>query len=1024
MPRISKLNIAYEEKLLEFIFKKTLINCLSGRIAALRGARNLNIFLYMPRFLRSVCLALHPAQTINQHFLKNGKFLYLSVYTILFIAALFLAFPNFFLKGRSFVGVIDGMDQHFNALVYFGEYFRRIFLHFFETGNFVIPMFDFSIGFGADILVTLHYNVIGDPLNFLAVFVPLAYTEILYTFLIFFRLYLAGLAFSAYCRQIGLFRSQALCGSLMYAFCGFAVFFAPVHPFFLNPLIYLPLLLTGVEKILKGSKPYFFIAMVFISAISNFYFFYKLTLLVVIYMAFRLLALFSPPDGIKNALKNLFKRLGQFFLYYVTGLAMAGIIFLPSVIYMLSTNRANINRAVAILYPLSDLRSFLPGFLTLVSNSELALYHLAYPPIAFFAIVFLFLKRKAHPALKISFILLTLFLIMPIAGYIFNGFSYPANRWVFGYSFLVALITAVMLPSILAVGKKHLGILGGLFALYSTGAFFLAASLDKAQSAIYPGILLSGAGAVLIMAALYLFIRSKKTKITEYMLMASILLITIAGAGCQGLLMFTESPGRAQIANYLDSGEALYISQNGPSSAVGKTGDDSFFRYDRIPTAARPGLPLWVNSFLLDQQNSTGFYFSLLNPYIHRFYFNDMNMPGVQDFHIEGLRGQAHLMSLLSTKYHVESPVSEISRPYGFNNIVYIDERHVVLETPNVLPLGFTYDFLIMPHVYDALSPVEKQQALLQGAVINKNDSDMPDLPFIQPVFNHVTGSLLKIAGIGEAFASVEGVSYKGGVLVVPDTGATFTFNFTGLPMSEIYLSFDNLRFARGRPDDFFSDDVWANKTDDERISFVREHTPAPTSDFMGIRITVAGEEGSTAIQYWLPGSMGYSSQHDFTVNLGYREEAKREVSITFPIAGMYAFDSIYIHSLPMDGLSGKVNNLTHAVLENASVRTGNLMGSHKITGTIETDQNRLLAFSIPYSAGWNVFLNGQRAPLLNINTMLMGVYVTKGSHEVTLTYTTPWLNEGIILSLAGLLGLGLVAIYFDYSMVRRYTPS
>ena len=47
---------------------ETLINCLRGRIAALRGARNLNIFLYMLRFLRSVRLAFHPAQAINKRF--------------------------------------------------------------------------------------------------------------------------------------------------------------------------------------------------------------------------------------------------------------------------------------------------------------------------------------------------------------------------------------------------------------------------------------------------------------------------------------------------------------------------------------------------------------------------------------------------------------------------------------------------------------------------------------------------------------------------------------------------------------------------------------------------------------------------------------------------------------------------------------------------------------------------------------------------------------------------------------------
>jgi hypothetical protein len=49
--------------------RETLNNCLSGRIAALRGARNLDILFYMPRFLRSVRLALHPAQTIIQRFL-------------------------------------------------------------------------------------------------------------------------------------------------------------------------------------------------------------------------------------------------------------------------------------------------------------------------------------------------------------------------------------------------------------------------------------------------------------------------------------------------------------------------------------------------------------------------------------------------------------------------------------------------------------------------------------------------------------------------------------------------------------------------------------------------------------------------------------------------------------------------------------------------------------------------------------------------------------------------------------------
>ena len=71
-------------------FWETLINYLCGRIAKLQCRavrycqqvqlvpvdtiyRNLNIFLYMSRFLRSVRLALHPAQIINQGFLWLGR---------------------------------------------------------------------------------------------------------------------------------------------------------------------------------------------------------------------------------------------------------------------------------------------------------------------------------------------------------------------------------------------------------------------------------------------------------------------------------------------------------------------------------------------------------------------------------------------------------------------------------------------------------------------------------------------------------------------------------------------------------------------------------------------------------------------------------------------------------------------------------------------------------------------------------------------------------------------------------------
>ena len=92
--------------------------------------------------------------------------------------------------------------------------------------------------------------------------------------------------------------------------------FAIRHPFFLNPMIYLPLLLMGVEKIYRKEKPYLFILMVTVAAISNFYFFYMLTVAAVVY------ALIRFPEY-KEA--GFFRTLGRFSGWYLLGIGLSAV---------------------------------------------------------------------------------------------------------------------------------------------------------------------------------------------------------------------------------------------------------------------------------------------------------------------------------------------------------------------------------------------------------------------------------------------------------------------------------------------------------------------------------------------------------------------------------------------------------------------------------------------------------------------------------------------------------------------------
>ena len=80
-----------------------------------------------------------------------------------------IVFYPFYHQGLSLVwgnNGNDGLSQHLNAVTYWGQYLRDL-LNNLIHGQFKLPMWDNSIGYGADILATLNYYAIGDPINFI-----------------------------------------------------------------------------------------------------------------------------------------------------------------------------------------------------------------------------------------------------------------------------------------------------------------------------------------------------------------------------------------------------------------------------------------------------------------------------------------------------------------------------------------------------------------------------------------------------------------------------------------------------------------------------------------------------------------------------------------------------------------------------------------------------------------------------------------------------------------------------------------
>ena len=186
-------------------------------------------------------------------------------YTALFCVTCLIVFLWYIIPRRTFIYNGNGWQQHYKALVYYAKYLRSIIRNLFYDHCLVFPQWDFSLGEGNDILSTLHYYVIGDPFTLLSVFVPTRFMWVYYVVMVLLRLYLSGVAFSCLCfyTQEDKGRLAVLAGSMAYAFCYWAILNSARHPYFLNPMVYFPMIILGIERIIKKNKPWIFTLFVF-----------------------------------------------------------------------------------------------------------------------------------------------------------------------------------------------------------------------------------------------------------------------------------------------------------------------------------------------------------------------------------------------------------------------------------------------------------------------------------------------------------------------------------------------------------------------------------------------------------------------------------------------------------------------------------------------------------------------------------------------------------------------------------------
>lgn len=790
------------------------------------------------------------------------------LYTVAFACTAALVFMAFIREGKSFIWQPDGLKQHYLSLAYYGEYLREIVHNLFVERKFLIPMWDMNIGYGSDILLTLHYYVLGDPLNLLSVFVPAEKTEYLYGALVLLRIYLSGIAFSAYAFAHKKSKSGTLIGMLLYCFSGYVLYAGVKHPYFTNPMIYLPFLLIGIDWIFKKKKPYLFIASVAVSAFSNFYFFYMLCIFMFLYAIFRY---FMTEKGFR--ISTMLMWIGRFIGFFAIGIMLAAPIFLPIVLKMLGAQRLGVDNDIPALFSANYYIKAIFGFAGYVSPSSWNV--MGYTPVALFSVFVLWLKKKKHTELKIGFLLLSVFICIPYIGHVFNGFSYVTVRWIWGYSMLVAYIVTCTFPYLSKLSKKEkLWITAGMLLWMTTSAFIVRVGLEKYWLPAVGIFILS----VFLMG--WCFFPVRKNMIFRL----GILGIVIGGIFLNGISCYHKSVTSKDnyVNEFVDRGRGWTAITEVPGNAI-KEKDKEFYRYDQYNTTKI------TNAAMIQNKCSPQFYFSMSDNNISRF-MREMYLNFSSDYNYNNLDGRSVLEALAAVRYFVIKDEGQGYLPYAYKkqngDIILNGVRYMAYEDENALPVGVTFERYLSRQEYEKMDVLKKQEALLQGVVVEEAKIAPSSPRFTcEEVSYTIT--------LGEGVTRIGENTFK-----VNEKNAELVLNFQGKEESETYLILEGLHYE-GKGTLF--------------------------------NIRVAGESAAKNIRYRTESERSYCGMHDFLCNVGFRKEAQNEITLTFPEKGTYTMEQIRVACQPMEPLASYSLKLKEETLEHVTFDTNSMKGQIRL---------------------------------------------------------------------------------------------
>lgn len=910
-------------------------------------------------------------------------------YSLLFVLFFAGAFSIFIYYGKAPIWDSDAISQHYPNFIYVRKWVQDIILDFIETGKIDVNQWDSTIGLGQDFLNVVSFR----PSSLFAALFNKSSIVFYIWLTIGIRFYLVGLTFSKYCLYLKIKSFSTLVATMLYTFSSYALVYGTKHYMFVDMMIFLPLLCLGIEKIMHKEKPWIFIFGVFFSAWTYFYMLYMVAIFVFLYFIIRYI--------FKHKRKSAREFLWIIFksgLYGICGLVLSAFSLLPTLLLTFESSRygETIERAYTSFWHYS--RAFYLELFTYIFTPKYMYLGLVlgFSGLAGVGVLYLFLQRKRSD-IKAGMIIGSIFLLFPIFSYIFNGFSGYTLRWSFGLSFLTCITVAVFLPEIFKIPANKLTkiiTVVGIYICAQLGLFFYGADIN-----------FGGIFSICLFVFLIIIFYLKQNLYSKRKGKAVILLAVFIEVLVKSITLY--SPHGENYLNEFYNSETVANEVDALSAgAITEIKDDSVYRVDQIDDNffesvynRNYGQRVDINGVSTFYSYSTG----NIKKYMEDLGIAQQPTP----FCILGMTHRTALNTLNSVKYATSYNPENSYIPYGYEEKEIVQDTDeygypkdvYIYENKYALPYIFAYDSYISYEEYEKLNALEKEQAMLQGVVLEEK-VEYPKTEIDKKCETILTEEDI-ISQINEKYKDSSDIAItERGISTLKD-GVSISIDFQGTENSETYVWFDDLEYIPMVPT-LYQDLLLGDNADKlTQKTFQSQYTfwDPPKS----ARIVCNGNQtiylNDEYAQY-------YNGAVEAVGNLGYSENAQNQVTLYFSTTGEYNFSDMKIMSYSMEHYVEKVENLKENCAEDVKIK------DNIVTANIELDEAKFVCINIPKSNGWKVYVNDKETKIYTANGMYMGIFVEKGENDITLVYETPGLKLGFLLSISAFIVVIIISIF------------